>query len=362
MKNKDKIRILSIDGGGTKGIIPITILSEIEVHTGKKIIDLFDIIVGTSTGGIITLGIGSKISFKDLESLYLTKAREIFAPKKFLKIPIRHPFTNRFSNKNLKKYVTQVFSEPLGEKKRRCLTMSDLWNEHPTKAFLVTSFNLKPKLKTGENINFRPRLFNSTLKKHKDINLWEIAMMTSAAPTYLPSYNEHIDGGVALNNPSLSGISFAINKLTGNPNRQSQDQYRQGHKGWGYDLNDISVLSIGCGTTNNLNIYEELNKSVVGSWGWKRYIGSLLTESNGGTGNFFASRLLDKRYLRLQPDFSQKYADKSIRNKKIDMATTKQKHLLGMQTTALTYFERNKADIVRFFNGDFENIDKTIYD
>lgn len=54
-ENKDTITILSIDGGGIRGIIPAVLLAEIEKTTGKKIYELFDFFAGTSTGGILTL-------------------------------------------------------------------------------------------------------------------------------------------------------------------------------------------------------------------------------------------------------------------------------------------------------------------
>ena len=52
-----RFKLLSIDGGGVRGIIPAIILAEIEKRTGKRICELFDLIAGTSTGGILTLGL-----------------------------------------------------------------------------------------------------------------------------------------------------------------------------------------------------------------------------------------------------------------------------------------------------------------
>ena len=53
-------KILSIDGGGIRGIIPATILAEIERRTQKRIAQVFDLLAGTSTGGILSLGLGKK--------------------------------------------------------------------------------------------------------------------------------------------------------------------------------------------------------------------------------------------------------------------------------------------------------------
>lgn len=61
-EDRDVIRILSIDGGGIRGIIPVTVLAEIEKRCGKQIYELFDFIAGTSTGGLITLFLNKKKS------------------------------------------------------------------------------------------------------------------------------------------------------------------------------------------------------------------------------------------------------------------------------------------------------------
>ncbi len=53
----DVVKILAIDGGGIRGIIPATVLAEIERRTGARIADLFDLVAGTSTGGILALGL-----------------------------------------------------------------------------------------------------------------------------------------------------------------------------------------------------------------------------------------------------------------------------------------------------------------
>ena len=78
MGRKEEYRILSIDGGGLRGIVPLTILKYIEEKEGKKIIELFDLITGTSTGGIIACGLACGYSVDDLISLYYNKGSEIF--------------------------------------------------------------------------------------------------------------------------------------------------------------------------------------------------------------------------------------------------------------------------------------------
>ena len=78
-------KILSIDGGGIKGIAPASFLANIEERTGKKIIDYFDLIVGTSTGGIIALGLGLGFSAREILSLYIDNGEKIFKKQFFLR-------------------------------------------------------------------------------------------------------------------------------------------------------------------------------------------------------------------------------------------------------------------------------------
>ena len=74
----DTFKALSIDGGGIRGIIPAMVLAEIEEHTGRPVAETFDLIAGTSTGGILALGLtmpgdggeGPKCAAEDLISLY----------------------------------------------------------------------------------------------------------------------------------------------------------------------------------------------------------------------------------------------------------------------------------------------------
>ena len=72
------IRILSLDGGGTRALLTIEILKRIEERTGRRIHDLFDVIGGTSTGGILALAIQERIPLEALENLYLTLAATVF--------------------------------------------------------------------------------------------------------------------------------------------------------------------------------------------------------------------------------------------------------------------------------------------
>jgi uncharacterized protein len=79
-------KILSIDGGGIRGLIPALVLAEIESRTGKAVAECFDLIAGTSTGGILAMGLARddgngkpRFSAGDLADIYQTRGKEIFS-------------------------------------------------------------------------------------------------------------------------------------------------------------------------------------------------------------------------------------------------------------------------------------------
>jgi patatin-like phospholipase/acyl hydrolase len=74
-----KFQILAIDGGGMRGIFPSGILARFEETYGCKVADCFDLVVGTSTGGIIALGLGKGLSPGEIEAFYLERGPRIFA-------------------------------------------------------------------------------------------------------------------------------------------------------------------------------------------------------------------------------------------------------------------------------------------
>jgi predicted acylesterase/phospholipase RssA len=73
-----RFTVLSIDGGGVRGIFAAAVLASLERDTGTRITDHFDLVVGTSTGGIIALGLGAGMSPEEILALYLGNANSIF--------------------------------------------------------------------------------------------------------------------------------------------------------------------------------------------------------------------------------------------------------------------------------------------
>ncbi len=197
-------KILSIDGGGIKGLYSAKILQHLEDEAKLPLSDQFHMLAGTSTGGLIALALSLKIPAGDIVKFYKDKGPQIF--------PNALPFSRRlrfiqqllirskYSSKNLKDALDDIFKEA---------KISDSNN------FLcIPSFNLS----IGQNRVFK---FDHEGLTGTDNNLSmvDVALATSAAPTYFPVHKidnpYHVDGGVWANNPALCGLLEAIRFFIG---------------------------------------------------------------------------------------------------------------------------------------------------
>lgn len=195
-------KILSIDGGGIKGLYSSAILEELEKTYKCNISDHFDMICGTSTGGLIALGLSLKIPAKEISKFYINKGAKIFPRRRFISTFKQIAWRGKFSNKALISAVTDIFGNKV----------------------LGDSNNLLciPSYSITDN---RPYIFkhdHSNLTRDNDTKYVDVALATSAAPTYLPiwsieSHNrkQFIDGGVWANNPSLVGLLEALQYFVG---------------------------------------------------------------------------------------------------------------------------------------------------
>lgn len=231
--NENKFKILSIDGGGIKGVFPAYYLTLVEQELAKrsdgktKIKDHFHLITGTSTGGIIALALSFGIPAEEIYKLYLENAEKIFGNKRkffwgqivnsaherdFLESLVRNKFKEYFNGEDprLKDCLTHV-----------AIPIYDLIKGNPS------------VLKSPYHNNF---------KRDLHIPAYKVAMATSAAPTYFNPYSSEyldldglerpfknkVDGGVMANNPTVVGIMEAL-------------------KAFNKNLKDLEILSLGTG-------------------------------------------------------------------------------------------------------------------
>ena len=218
-------RILSIDGGGIKGIFPAAFLAQMEQHLleGRSVADNFDLITGTSTGGILALGLASGITATELCEIYIEKGRNVFPP-----LP-----DNLYGN--IKKYYLHAKNSVLYRYEREPLhnLLVDIFGSRLLKdvksRLCIPSFEGK----FGEVYIFKTPHHPDY---HLDANesLVTIAEATSAAPTYFQPHEKNgftfVDGGVWANNPVMIALVDALTCFELNRNQ-------------------IRVLSLGCGDT-----------------------------------------------------------------------------------------------------------------
>lgn len=232
MDERKSFNILSIDGGGIRGIFPAMLLANLEAELRlrgiehDRIFQHFDLITGTSTGGIIAIALALGIPAKEIYDLYIENAKTIFGKKRGFWKSLLY---SRHDSSVLETLIRDKFNEAnggieplLGDcKKPVCIPIYDLMQGKPS------------VLKS----NYHPRFV-----RDYHIPAYQAALATSSAPTYFDpysskyvdlkgldqSFSNKVDGGVFANNPTLLAIIEA-------------------QKAFNKDLGDLRVLSIGTG-------------------------------------------------------------------------------------------------------------------
>jgi patatin-like phospholipase/acyl hydrolase len=207
LQGDGRFSVLSIDGGGVRGIFVAAVLASLERDIGTKIIDHFDLIVGVSTGGMIALGLGAGMSPEEILGLYVRNMNSIFPA--WRRTGLARPLSlvrAKYKPDGLRQVVRSAFGDKL-----LCESSVPL---------VIPSYNI------GENTVYLFKTpHHERLRRDWRVPMWQVAMATSAAPTYFPAYSlpdEHVrlvDGGVWANNPSMVGVVEAVS-MFGQPLEQ----------------------------------------------------------------------------------------------------------------------------------------------
>lgn len=298
-----KIRILSIDGGGIRGILPGTILSYIENELKKEDKDAsigkyFDFIAGTSTGGILAL----LYLYADENGKYQYSANEA------LNLYLKNG--GKIFDVSLKKKIGSLFGlidEKYSEKElERTL---DIYLKNQTISNL-----LKPSLITSYDMrNRRARFFTShdAIDDISNFYLKDVARATSAAPTYFEPANINslygtpytlIDGGVFANNPSLCAYSEARTiEFSSILKNQEKPDFPS--------AKDMIIVSIGTGTVKEPYTFEEFENA--NKIKWIKPTLDMMMSGNSETVHHHLKQIygtLEKEeqtnYYRIQPDLN----------------------------------------------------------
>lgn len=262
MENSN-FNIVSFDGGGLRGALSICIFENIQ----KKMPDIIrntNMIGGTSTGSLIALGLAYGLSCSEVSQLYSQENVDFIFDKSYSEM-----LRPKHNNANLKELLLSVFPEKL--------KLKDLG-----KLVVIPSFYIG-----SETSEWKPIFYNNIPNSPtENARVIDVAMSSSAAPVFFPTYQNHIDGGIIATDPGLACVIHSMSKEIG--------KYKE----------DIRLLSLGTGYNFN-SIKQDTT-----SWGALDWIISknpdfpiisMTLEGNAQMSQIFSKMLLEDNYEKINP-------------------------------------------------------------
>lgn len=313
MSEETPFRVLALDGGGIRGVLPALLLQELERRSGHTIPELFDLVVGTSTGGILALALsaprqGARFTPADLVKLYETQGGRIFAPwpqtndavklaedviDRVLHIPAPDPHTPglplpwtrailhpKFGGDGIEAALREVLG---------AAALADVKSPHVA----VTAYELETR-----SLRLL-RSWEAATTPSSNFPVWQAARATSAAPVFFPPATitsvdgqttvHCVDGGVCVNDPAVLALSEARRLL----------------RALGAANRDILVVSVGTGAPPPSSLpFAPVQAAGLLEW-IKHGLMDVLMGSGAFAANFELGELLaDDRHFRLQPSTS----------------------------------------------------------
>jgi patatin-like phospholipase/acyl hydrolase len=265
-----KYRILSLDGGGIKGLIMAILLERLEAaHPG--FLGQIDLFAGTSTGGLLALGLASGKTPSQARELYEKHGSEVFADTVLDDMRDLGKLVGAdYSLEPLLDALTQEFGDTrLGDLPKKVLVSAFDLDNNPQDAAVMRTW--------------KPKFFHNFPSPGSDVDerVVDVGAYTSDAPTYFPIYHGYIDGGVVACNPSVCALAQALHPQTG-----------------GQKLEDVVLLSLGTGHN------PRYIRSLDGDWGlvqWAPHLVNLALEGSAGLADYQCQQFLGERYLRINP-------------------------------------------------------------
>ena len=266
------MRVLAIDGGGIRGLIPALVLAEFERRAGRRVFELFDLIAGTSTGGILACALCAPdpLPATEIVKLYEEEGPKIFDRSLFQRIRsaeglIDEKYDDAALDRALERFLAR---------KRLAETKPDL---------IVPSYDTALP---------GPYFFKTTKARETpesdDFPLSVVARATSAAPTYFEAVEAGekalVDGGVFATNPAMCALAEVLNREELSPR-------------------DVVLLSLGTGERTERHSFDEIK-----DWGlakWARPILDVVFDGVSDAVNYQLERVLTgERYWRLQVELT----------------------------------------------------------
>jgi uncharacterized protein len=272
------IRVLSLDGGGIRGLISAMLLAELEARADRPVSKLFDFVAGTSTGGILALGLTvpgaagqPRYRAADLAQLYIEHGQKIFSRSLWHRVSsIDNLLDERYPSDGIEGVLKEYFGEA-----RLKDTLVPV---------MVTAYEIERRAP----FLFRTRYARAAPRNGElfDFPLWQVARATSAAPTYFQpckiaagasDYYALVDGGVYANNPAMCALA-EVKAL--------------------YPDARVLIVSVGTGELCRRIPYEEAKD--WGIKGWIRPILDVVFDGVSDTVDYQLRALLGADYQRFQ--------------------------------------------------------------
>ncbi len=311
VKRKKKYRILSIDGGGMKGVFTAFALWRLEEEYDIRILDHFDMVVGTSTGALIAAAILVGQSGKEIYDSYMDPTNPIFSEKHSMKQRLSSRFLAQYAEKGILDYLNQEIGDHTLESLYKVSGKKDF-------AFFASNFTKAKPIIYGS-----PSLKKSKITKD-NVSVIEVLRTTTSAPFFFEPVADKetgdliVDGGLWANNPSLAGANLAMGDLK-------------------KKRSELEILSFGQSFTADLNFgfytkTETLKNPMKGQF-IQLLLSSLALNQNGQS--TLIKNLLGDSLYRYEPEDEQK----GVAIDKIDTRFV---------NYAKVYWQKNKESLVKF--------------
>jgi patatin-like phospholipase/acyl hydrolase len=245
------LKVLSIDGGGVRGLIPAILLARLEEDAGHvPISTLFDLIVGTSSGGLLTLfltapGANGSAKFTARQSVDILRQRmqEVFKSR-------YHKIFRALSGEHF--YPNDNFESVLHDD-LLSLDKQEILLQDALKPILIASYDMAAR---------KPRFFKSYRTGDGGLKMWQVARATASAPMYFEPYQMPdsseilIDAGLVANNPALCAYAEAIKM------QKRHEEFVDIETN--YD--DILLVSLGTGYNAQPYTFHDVREWIIPRW------------------------------------------------------------------------------------------------
>ena len=319
------MRILSLDGGGIRGIVSLAILEALSKQTtDSRWLDTVNLFAGNSTGGLIALGLANNVSIEDLKALYIIHGASIFRSRwpGMLKL-IANAFRARYRLDPLEQHVRDVLKDAtLGDLPRKVMIASfDVIGRE--KDLGAAQHQQRWRAKFFHNFDGLGNSSESGPQCDWNQPAWKVALYTASAPVFFPIIDGYVDGGVAANNPSMAALALTQDPRYFSARESSLDRQAPAARRIAGEFptfiaarrapaipSEVRLLSIGTGQSHDKIAAPRNGRKSWGFLSWINPFGkpgtpllSVMMEGDTNVPHFQCAAILGNNQRRIQINF-----------------------------------------------------------